>query len=45
MKGKFYKTFVRPEMIYGSECRAINKKMKLAEMIMLRWTCGVTRID
>lgn len=51
MKRKFYKTVVRPTMIYGFECGAINKKMKLkaklAEMRMLRRTYryGVTRMN
>ena len=49
MKGKVYKTAVRPAMLYGSETWAVRKaeerKMNSAEMRMLRWSCGVTRLD
>ena len=47
IKGKFYKSVVRPAMIYGAETWPVKKvqerKMEVAEMRMLRWTCGVTR--
>ena len=40
VKGKFYRTAIRPAMLYGSECWAIKKqqehKMDVAEMKMLR---------
>lgn len=49
VKGKVYKTVVRPAMLYGSETwptkRAQEEKMNVAEMKMLRWMCGVTRLD
>ena len=47
LKGKFYKTAIRPAMLYGIECWAVKKqyvsKMNVAEMRMLRWMCGKTR--
>ena len=49
VKGKVYKTVVRPAMLYGSETwavkRAQEKKMDAVEMRMLRWMCGVTKMD
>ena len=49
VKGKVYKSLVRPAMMYGSEAWPIKKvhekKQDVAEMRMLRWMCGVTRHD
>ena len=49
LKGKFYKTAVRPAMLYGAECwamtRAHEHKMRVVEMRMLRWMCGHTKMD
>ena len=49
LKGKCYKTIVRPAMLYGSECWATTgqhtHRMAVAEMRMLRWMCGKTRKD
>ncbi|XP_047004825.1 uncharacterized protein LOC124623077 [Schistocerca americana] len=49
LKGKVYKSVVRPAMIYGAETWPITvaqkRKMQVAEMLMLTWMCGVTRKD
>ena len=49
VKEKFYRTAIRPTMLYGSECWAVKgqheHKMEVAEMRMLRWICGHTRKD
>ena len=49
MKGKLYKSVVRPAMLYSAETWPITKaqerKMEVAEMRMLRWMSGVTRKD
>ncbi|XP_070034290.1 uncharacterized protein [Nicotiana tomentosiformis] len=49
LKDKFYRAVVRPTMLYGAECWLIKnshiQKMKVAEMRMLRWMCGHTRLD
>ncbi|KAK9082943.1 hypothetical protein Scep_029414 [Stephania cephalantha] len=49
LKGKFYRTAIRPAMLYGSECWAVKQqqlhKMNVAKMRMLRWMCGKTRKD
>ena len=48
-KGKAYKVAVRPAMTYGAETWSIKKtqekKLDVAEMKMLRWACGHTRLD
>jgi len=49
LKGKFYRTAIRPAMLYGAECWATKRqhvrKISVAEMRMLRWSCGHTRRD
>ena len=49
VKGRFYKSVVRPAMVYGAETwpvkKAQERKLEVAEMRMLRWMCGVTRRD
>ena len=48
IKGKVYRTVVRPSLIYGAETwtlKAQAKKFEVAEMRMLRWMCGVTRLE
>ncbi|XP_070053973.1 uncharacterized protein [Nicotiana tomentosiformis] len=40
---------VRPDILYGAECWPVKnsriQKMKVAEMRMLRWMCGNTKMD
>lgn len=49
VKGKIYKTVVRPALTYGAECWTIKKaheqRLHTNEMKMLRWAGGVTRLD
>ena len=48
VKGKVYKTVVRPAMMYGAEIWALKKaqeKLDVAESRMLRWMSGVTKLD
>ncbi|KAF7696815.1 hypothetical protein HF521_005233 [Silurus meridionalis] len=49
MKGKVYRTVVRPAMLYGLETVALRKRqeveLKVAELKMLRFSLGVTRMD
>ena len=49
VKGKMYKSVVRPTMLYGMETMAVTKrqvgKMEVAELKMVRWELGVTRKD
>jgi len=49
LKGKFYRTAIRPVMLYGTECwptkRRHEQQLSVAEMRMLRWFCGYTRRD
>ncbi|GKD14150.1 ataxia telangiectasia mutated family protein [Tanacetum coccineum] len=49
LKGKFYRVAIRPAMLYGSECWPITKaqenKVEVAELRMLRWTCGKSTVD
>ncbi|GJY18897.1 hypothetical protein Tco_0390388 [Tanacetum coccineum] len=49
LKGKFYRVAIRPDMLYGSECWPITKaqsnRVEVAELRMLRWTCGKIMLD
>ncbi|KAG2559730.1 hypothetical protein PVAP13_8KG003240 [Panicum virgatum] len=49
LKGKFYRTAIRPAMLYGAECwptkRRHVQQLSVAEMRMLRWFCGHTMRD
>ena len=49
LKGRVYCMVVRPTLLYGVECWPIKKshvqKMRAAEMRMIRWICGQTRLD
>ena len=49
LKDKVFKSIIRPAMTYGSECWAVKKKyenkLNSAEMRMLRWARGKTRLD
>ena len=49
IKGKVYRTVVRPTLMYGAETwvlkKAQEKKLDVAEIRMLRWMCGVTKLD
>ena len=45
----FYRTAIRPAMLYGAECWSTKRRhvqqLSVAEMRMLRWFCGHTRRD
>ena len=49
LKGKVYKTVVRPALLYGAETWATTRgqeaRLEVNAMRMLRWMCGVTRRD
>ena len=49
LKGKFYRTTIRPAMLYGAECLPTKRRhvqqLSVVEMHMLRWICGHTRMD
>ena len=49
VKVKMYKSVVRPTMLYGMETVAVTErqvgKMEVAELKMVRWALGVTRMD
>ncbi|KAK3539481.1 hypothetical protein QTP70_008869 [Hemibagrus guttatus] len=49
IKGKVYRTVVRPAMLYGLETVSLRKRqeseLELAELKMLRFSLGVTRLD
>ena len=46
VKGKMYKSVVRPAMLYGMETVAVTErqvgKIEVAELKMMRWALGVT---
>ena len=47
LKGRAYKTVVRPALLYGAETWATTRgqeaRLEVNEMRLLRWMCGVTR--
>jgi hypothetical protein len=49
LKDKFYRTVIRPTMLYGTECWPTKKRhvqqLSAAEMRILRWICDNTRRD
>ncbi|XP_051788839.1 uncharacterized protein LOC127529415 [Erpetoichthys calabaricus] len=49
VKGKVYKAVVRPAMLYGLKMMALTRKqeteLEVAELKMLRFALGVTRMD
>ncbi|KAK3558466.1 hypothetical protein QTP86_018118 [Hemibagrus guttatus] len=49
IKGKVYRTVVRPAMLYGLETVSLRKRqeseLEVAELKMLRFSFGVTRLD
>ena len=49
VKGKVYNTVVRPAMLYGMETVALMRRqeaeLEVAELRMLRFAMGVTRLD
>ena len=49
LKGKVYKTVIKPEMLYWAETWATTKiqgkRIEVTEMRMPPWMCGVTRKD
>ena len=49
LKGRVCRMVVRPALLYRAECWPIKKshiqRMSVAEMRMIRWNCGHTRLD
>ncbi|KAL1446119.1 hypothetical protein WDU94_000032 [Cyamophila willieti] len=49
LKGKLYKSAIRPALLYGSECwtlyKSYSNQIHTTEMRMLRWIAGVTIMD
>ena len=49
VKGKMYKSVVKPTMLYGMEVIAVTEiqvgKMEVAELKMVRWALGMIRKD
>jgi len=49
LKGRLYRMVIRPALLYGVECWSIKKshiqRMKVAEIRIIHWVCGLTRLD
>ena len=49
LKKKFYRTIVRPSLLYDTECwtnkKQYTQKISVIEIRMLRWMCGKIRMD
>ena len=49
INGKVYRSVVRSALMYGADTWALKKaqenKLEVADMRMLRWMCGVTKLD
>jgi len=49
LKGRVYHIVVRPALLYRAECWPIKRshvqRMRVAEMRMICWICGHTRLD
>lgn len=49
MEKKLYKIVLRPSMMYGSKCWALNKKQGInindVEIRSFRWIWGVSKLD
>ena len=48
LKDKFYRTAIRPAMLYGAECWPTKRhvqQISVAELHMLCWICSHTRRD
>ena len=49
LKGRVYRTVIRPALLYGAECWPIQKtqvqRLMIVEMRMIRWMHGFTRRD
>ena len=49
LKGKIFKTVVRPALMYGLEALALSRRqeaeLEVAQMRMLRFALGVTKLD
>ena len=49
LKGKVYRTVVRPVVLYGAECWPLKKsqaqRLRVAEIRMVRWMCSFIRRD
>ena len=45
VNGKVYNTIVKPAMMYASETWAVKKSQYVAEIRVLKWMRGVTKMD